>query len=178
MRRTRPTEASSFIGARRANLASWLEAHDASATQHTITLSELVQLGRDQRLNETTLAAVGVPALGKDGCWCARFPASGVLRSSAADRTLANVASDLYVRLAGLLIRTRMPPSVLPSLIAAATSDLLGRMAPTAPDDWPALERAISAIDTDRQEQLLFALVSMKELEAAGGTGGLSGEGL
>jgi hypothetical protein len=172
MRRTRPIEASSFVGARRANLASWLDAHDASAAQHDITLSELVQLGRDDRIKETTLAAVGVPALGKDGCWCARFAASRVFRSSAADRTLANVASDMYVTLAELLVRTRMPPSVLPSLIAAATSDLLSRMAPTAPDDWPALERAISAIDTDRQEQLLFALVSMKELEATGGTGG------
>ena len=172
MRRLRPAEASSFIGARRANLASWLDAHDASARQHDITLSELVQLGRDHRLNEATLAAVGVPALGRDGCWCARFPPRGVFRSPAADRTLANVASDMYVRLAELLVRTRMPPSVLPSLIAAATSDLLARMAPMTADDWPALERAVSAVDTDRQEQLLFALVSMRELEAAGGTGG------
>ena len=173
MRSSRSTEASAFIGARRASLGLWLDAQDPSAAPHDdITLSELVQLGRDERLNEATAAAVGVPALLKDGCWCARFPGPGVFRAAAANRTLADAASDMYVRLAELLVRTRMPAAVLPSLIAAATSDLLERMTPTAPDDWRSLERAIVSVDTERQEQLLFALVSMRELETRRGAGG------
>jgi hypothetical protein len=163
----------------RRTLLPWVFAHTPDRLVPFFSIADLVALGLPTR--DVRLDSWGAPAWPLSGCPCLRIPEElprRLLRGRPDTGRLASVFPDLSLRLAELLADLDMPASLLPGVLAAATSDLVDRAPSRYPDDVRGLAEHVSSLSSDRVEQYLALLttggplIPVREDSRAGSAGG------
>jgi hypothetical protein len=109
------------------------------------------------------LDAWGVPGEPRIGCACLQLPLRGqtnLLTGRWHTGVMATGFPDLNLRLAEMLAELRMPAALLPSVLAAATWDLVLNVRSRDFDDRQGLVDYVDALTIDRVEQYLALLTT------------------
>jgi hypothetical protein len=143
----------------RINVVKWMKANEPARIDDEISLTELVTLGATPGVSFTPL---GIPG----DCWCLTFPLPSAF-VTVGPWTIPSAGADLPLRLAEALAELHMPISLLPSVAAAGFADVLDSASPVHAADWRAVSDAVRLLSRDRVEQLVFSLVTTRELTVA-----------
>lgn len=162
----------------RRSLLPWVFAHTPDRLVPFFSTADLAALGLQAR--DARLDAWGAPALPMSGCPCLRLPdrvPRHVFTGNPDSGRLASGFPDLSLRAAELLSDLHMPASLLPGVLAAATSDLVDRAPSRYASDVRGLVEHVQRLTTDDLEQYLALLttdgplVLVPETSASSGTG-------
>jgi len=80
--------------------------------------------------------------------------------ASPARASCATAIADLNLRVAAFLAAHRLPPSLAPDLLSAATLDLVDHVVAPRADDWRAVVAGIRALPDARLEDDVAALTA------------------
>ena len=159
------------IAPSRRGLLAWTARNTSRDIVGLFSLAELFRLGGGRR---TAIDGWGTSHEALTGCFCLRFPddTGWELSVGRADtgQTGARVA-ELNLRVAVLLADLRVPAVLFPGVMALATQDYIDGAPLVHADDWVAIAGWAAAIDRERMEDYVAAVVAsgpMKAVEAAG----------
>ena len=161
-------------GARR-SLIEWTASHDLERVASLVAPVELLWLGLERKPLDAWVHAWGSPAEPRVGCLCLRMPVRRQLESYAGrwdSGILVSVFPDLNLRLAELLADLKMPARLLPSVLAAATLDLINLTFSRGQDDRRGLVDFVHGLTQDRLELYLALLTTDGPLVPLEDTGG------
>jgi hypothetical protein len=145
----------------RITLLSWAVQH-RRADVH-LSPYELLLLGREAGAKPGDLDAWGVAAEPRLGCLCVQMPTPrqfDLFTGRWHTGVLATGFPDLNLRLAELLADLEMPGTLLPSVLAAATWDLVINVRSRDYDDRQGLVDFVDALTSDRVELYLALLTT------------------
>lgn len=144
----------------RRSLLSWALAHESDASR--LSPYELLRLGVEPD-EADRFDAWGVHGEPRIGCFCLQMP-SGRQADLLAGRwhtgVLATGFPDLNVRLAEMLAELKMPATLLPSVLAAATWDFVINVRSRDYDDRQGMVEFVDGLTRDRVEQYLALLTT------------------
>jgi hypothetical protein len=145
----------------RRSLLPWVFAHTPDRLAPFFSTGDLAALGLQAR--DARLDSWGAPAWPVDGCPCLRLPGRlprSVFTGHPDTGRLASGFPDLSIRLAELLADLHMPASLLPGVLAAATSDLVDRAPGRYAGDMRGLVEYVQGLTADELEQYLALLTT------------------
>jgi hypothetical protein len=145
----------------RRTLLVWAIARSPAAAR--LSPYELLRLGLAEGPRPARLDAWGAAAEPRTGCTCLQLPQSsqaGLLTGRWHTGMMATGFPDLNLRLAEVLAELRMPAALLPSVLAAATWDLVITARSRDFDDRQGLVDFVEALTVDRVEQYLALLTT------------------
>jgi hypothetical protein len=145
----------------RRSLLRWVFAHTPDRLVPFFSTWDLAALGLQGR--DARLDAWGAPAWPMSGCPCVRLPERlprHVFTGQPDSGRLASGFPDLSLRVAELLSDLHMPASLLPGVLAAATSDLVDRAPSRYAGDVRGLVEHVEQLTTDDLEQYLALLTT------------------
>jgi hypothetical protein len=129
----------------------WTIAHerDSAARRNSLSLVELMWLGRPRANAKTALDGWGAAVLPLTGCVCLVMPAVGPWEALGGRPSLGLLASrgaDVSILVADTLASLDIPAKVAPGVIAYAMQDVIDLAQPAHFDDWSGFSRAASSI--------------------------------
>jgi hypothetical protein len=161
------------LSAARRSLLVWAFAHEPERVPVSLSLSELLWLGADTHAPPDIYDAWGAPAEPRLGCLCLRLIGRRPWETFAGRwyaGMLASVFPDLNLRLGELLAELRMPSALLPSVLAAATVDLVENAERRDQDDRRGLIEFVRRVNRERVEEYLALLTTDGPLVPVGDT--------
>ena len=163
----------------RRTLLEWAVQHQAADSR--LSPYELLFLGLEPAAKPAYLDAWGVPGEPRSGCLCLQMPAprqADLFVGRWHTGVLATGFPDLNLRLAELLDDLGMPATLLPSVLAAATWDLVINVRSRDYDDRQGLVDFVDALTSDRVELYLALLTTDGPLvPILDGSGSRQGDG-
>lgn len=163
------------LGAIRRSLLPWVFTHERRRVASFLSTAELFRLGLGASETDGTFDAWGAPARPRLGCLCLQFPhrrPPAAFMGHLSSGILMGAVPDLNLRLAELLADLRMPAALLPSVLAAATLDLVDGAPSRYPDDLRGLLEQVQGLSLDQAEQYLALLTTDGPLVPAGAATG------
>jgi hypothetical protein len=164
----------------RRSVLPWMYARDRDRVASFFSIAELFRLGTAEPGATLSLDAWGAPARPRLGCLCLQFPdrAADAYAGHLSSGILMGAVPDLNLRLAEWLAALAMPAALLPSVLAAATHDLVTRTPVRYPDDLRSVTEQVKAVTRDDVEQYLALLTTDGPLVPVrgGATGAARGE--
>jgi hypothetical protein len=149
------------LPATRRTLLSWSVVHQPG--ERRLSPYELLVLGLETGKGLARLDAWGAPGEPRIGCLCLQMPGtrpSDFFTGRWHTGVLATSFPDLNLRLAELLTELRMPGTLLPAVLAAATWDFVITVRTRDFDDRQGLVAFVDALTSDRVEQYLALLTT------------------
>jgi hypothetical protein len=159
----RATAVAAGLGPWRREALVWAATHDAASLPTALSLTELAWAGEPQPADRAALDAWGTARLAASGELATRAPRRRGWEASVAHDARAGLATsiaDLNLRVAAFLAARRLPASIAPDLLSAATLDLVDRVAAPRADDWRAVVTAIRVLPDTRLEDDVAALTA------------------
>ncbi|MEO5821569.1 MAG: hypothetical protein ABIT71_13800 [Vicinamibacteraceae bacterium] len=152
------------LGAWRREALAWAVVHDAASLPTALSLSELAWAG-DPRTpaDRAALDAWGTSRLAATGELATRAPRGRGWEVAVAHDARAGLATsigDLNLRIAAFLAARKLPGSIAPDLLSAATLDLIDRVSAPRADDWRAVVAGIRTMPETRFEDDIAALTA------------------
>ena len=147
----------------RRTLLPWVFAHDRDRLPSFLSPAELFSLGLGVSGVGRSFDAWGAPAGPRLGCQCLAFPdgrSRDLFMGHWGSGILMGALPDLNLRLAELLAELKMPAALLPSVLAAATLDVVNHAPVSHPDDVRGLLEQVQGLTRDQVEQYLALLTT------------------
>jgi hypothetical protein len=148
------------LPAARRTLLAWTVAQSAAPAR--LSPYELLVLGLETDPSHARLDAWGASGEPRIGCLCLQLPGrqADLMTGRWHTGALATGFPDLNLRLAEVLGDLRMPATLLPSVLAAATWDFVLNVRSRDFDDRQGLIDFVDALTSDRVEQYLALLTT------------------
>ncbi len=159
----RATAAAAGLGPWRREALAWAATHDAASLPNALSLTELAWAGDPQPADRPALDAWGTARLAASGELATRAPRRLGWEGAVAHDARAGLATsigDLNLRVAAFLAAHRLPASIAPDLLSAATLDLVDRVAAPRADDWRAVVDGIRVLPDTRLEDDVATLTA------------------
>ena len=152
------------LGPWRREALAWAVAQDAAGVSGALSLTELAWAGDPGTADDrAALDTWGTGRLAATGEVATRLPRGRGWEDAVAHDARAGLATcigDLNLRIAAFLAAHRLPASLAPDLLSAATLDLIDRVAAPRADDWRAVVAGIRAMPDARLEDDVAALTA------------------
>jgi hypothetical protein len=146
----------------RRQLLAWTADHAPAQLEHLFSPSEMFWLGTDTAIDRDAMTAWGMSFEAMTGCLCLRLAPAGAWDAVAgrpSTSQLAWAASDVNIRVAGLLSEAGVPAALFPGVMGMAMQDYLDTLPAVYDDDWQAISAHAWAITRERIEDYVSALV-------------------
>jgi hypothetical protein len=142
----------------------WATTRDAASLPGLLSLSELAWAGGPRTAaDRAALDAWGTTRLAATGELATRAPRRRGWEGAVAHDARAGLATsvgDLNLRVAAFLAARKLPASIAPDVLSAATLDLVDRVTAPRADDWRAVVGGIRAMSDTRLEDDVAALTA------------------
>ena len=152
------------LGPWRREALVWATARDAASVPALLSTSELAWAGDPKTpADRAALDAWGTARLAATGELATRAPRSRGWEGAVAHDARAGLATsvgDLNLRVAAFLAARKLPASLAPDILSAATLDLVDRVPAPRADDWRAVVAGIRAMPETRLEDDVAALTA------------------
>jgi hypothetical protein len=146
----------------RRTLLPWMFERERDLVASSFSVAEMFRVGGGESLPVAVLDAWGAPARPRLGCLCLQFPtrARSAYAGHLSSGILMSALPDLNLRLAEWMSELQMPASLVPSVLAAATLEVIDRAPSRFRDDLRAVAEQVDRVSLDDAEQYLSLLTT------------------